>query len=236
MAADIETVWCNFIGDFKVGDNIVANGRALCRLSATNENNTFNKLMVVQAGSIVEAALDQIIYRAKNHTKEGVPNIPADELKKIRDTEIERFNNIIQAMKTYKLLDGLGGTIYDDLHRLRKLRNRVHIQFDDKPEQLGRDDYHAFSDKEVAWSLSLCIRVLRHLRQRFPRPEALGVFAHAVSVPKASSRTGTSSGTGLNSRPGTAAEERTRSVGSVCGLLVASSSPEKRWLEECYRG
>jgi hypothetical protein len=100
MSADVETIRCNFIGDFKVGDNIVANARALCHLSATNENNTFNKLMVVQAGSIVEAVLDQLIYRAKNYTKEGVPNIPADDLKKIRDTEIERFNNIIQTMKS----------------------------------------------------------------------------------------------------------------------------------------
>jgi hypothetical protein len=123
MAADVETIRCNFIGDFKVGDNILANGEALCRLSATNENKTFNKLLVVQAGSIVEAAPDQIIYRAQNYTKEGVPNIPADDLKKIRETKIDRFNNIIQAMKTHKLLDRLGGTTYDDLHRLRKLRN-----------------------------------------------------------------------------------------------------------------
>ena len=66
MAAEIETIRCNFVGDFKVGDNILVNGNALCRLSTTNENNTFNKLMVVQAGSIVEAALDQIIYRVRN--------------------------------------------------------------------------------------------------------------------------------------------------------------------------
>jgi hypothetical protein len=80
--ADIETIKCNFIGDFKVGDNILVNGKALCRLSSTNEGNTFNKLMAVQAGSIVEAALDQIIYRAKNYTTEGVPNIPAEALKR----------------------------------------------------------------------------------------------------------------------------------------------------------
>jgi hypothetical protein len=185
MAANIETITCNFIGDFKVGDNILANGQALCRLSANNEANTFNKLMVVQAGSIVEAALDQIIYRAQNYTKESIPNIPAEDLKKIRDTEIERFNNIIQAMKTHKLLDRLGEAVYDDLHRLRKLRNRVHIQFDDKPKDLGRKDHEAFTDKNVVWSLSLCIKVLKHLGERFPRPEALGVFAHEVSIPKA---------------------------------------------------
>jgi hypothetical protein len=185
MTAQVETIKCNFIGDFKVGDNILENGKALCRLSASNENHIFNKLMVVQAGSILEAALDQIVYRAQNYTTEGVPNIPADDLKKIRDTKIERFNNIIQAMKTHKLLDGLGGTVYDDLHRLRKLRNRVHIQFDDEPEGLGRDDHQAFSDQEVVWSLSLCIRVLKHLGERFPRPETLSVFAHEVSIPKA---------------------------------------------------
>jgi hypothetical protein len=173
MAADVETIRCNFVGDFQVGDNILANGKALCRLSTTNENNTFNKLMVVQAGSIVEAALDQIIYRAQNYTKEGVPNIPAEDLKRIRETKIERFNNVIQAMKTHRLLDDLGEAIYDDLHRLRKLRNRVHIQFDDQPERLGRDDHQAFNDNEVVWSLSLCIRALKHLGERFPRPKAL---------------------------------------------------------------
>ena len=76
------------------------NGNALCRLSTTNENNVFNKLMVVQAGSIVEAALDQIIYRIRNHTREGVPNIPVEDIYKIRGAKDMRFNNIIQAMKT----------------------------------------------------------------------------------------------------------------------------------------
>jgi hypothetical protein len=185
MVAEVETIRCNFIGDFKVGDNILVNGNALCRLSATNESDTFNKLMVVQAGSIVEAALDQIIYRARSYTREGVPSIPVEDLYKIRGSKIERFNNIIQTMKTRKLLDGLGRTIYDDLHRLRKLRNRVHIQFDDEPEGLGRDDHLAFSAKEVIWSLTLCVQVLKHLGERFPRPEGLDVFAHDVSIPTA---------------------------------------------------
>jgi hypothetical protein len=63
-----------------------------------------------------------------------VPNIGDEELKEIRDTKIERFNSIIQAMETHKLLNGLGADIYKDLHLLRELRNRVHIQFDDEPE------------------------------------------------------------------------------------------------------
>jgi hypothetical protein len=52
MAATVaETITCNFIGDFKVGDNLLRNADALCRLSSCNEEGTFNKLMVVQAGS-----------------------------------------------------------------------------------------------------------------------------------------------------------------------------------------
>jgi hypothetical protein len=114
VAREVEIIRCNFIGDFKVGDNIVANARALCRMSAQNKFKTFNKLMVVQAGSILEAALHQILYRAQQHTKEGVPNIPADELRQIQAKEIGRFNNIIQTMKKHKLLDGLGEAIYTD--------------------------------------------------------------------------------------------------------------------------
>ncbi len=184
MTENVETIKCNFIGEFKVGDNIIANGKALCRLSAMNEDGTFNKLMVIQAGSIVEAALDQIFYRAQNFTNEGVPNIAAESLKKIRETEIERFHNIIEAMSKYELLNGLGKTIYADLHRLREFRNRVHIQFDDKPKGTDRDDHRAFDKATVVWSLSLCIKMLNHLRDRFPRPETLGPFAHEVSIPK----------------------------------------------------
>jgi hypothetical protein len=184
MAAATKTVTCNFIGDFKVGDNMLANAEALCRLSSQNDKGVFNKLIIVQAGSIVEAALDQIIYRAQNYTKEGVPNIPDETLKKIRNTKIERFNNILQAMKKHGLLDGLGGEIYEKLDRLREFRNRIHIQFDDVPAGAGRDDSKAFTADVVVESLALCTSVLEYLRNTYPRPAELGVFAHDMSVPQ----------------------------------------------------
>jgi hypothetical protein len=56
MSGTIEQLVCRFVGDFKVGDNLVRNANALCKLSA-NAEGVFDKLMVVQAGSIVEAAL-----------------------------------------------------------------------------------------------------------------------------------------------------------------------------------
>jgi hypothetical protein len=118
---------CNFIGEFKVGDNIARNAASLCKLVEANENETFNKLIVVQAGSIVEAALDQIFYRATNHTKEGVPSIKQGDRAKIAAKKISRFKVIIEKMEEYKLLDELGADIYRELHTLREYRNRVHI-------------------------------------------------------------------------------------------------------------
>jgi hypothetical protein len=114
MAAKTETIICKFIGEFKVGDNLVRNAESLCRLVSSNENEVFNKLIVIQAGSIVEAGLDQIIHRAHRFNKEGVPNISEKGRLEIASTTVEKFNNIIQAMKKYKMLDGLGDTIYDE--------------------------------------------------------------------------------------------------------------------------
>ena len=57
MAATVTKITCKFIGDFKVGDNLILNADALCKLSNGNEKGVFNKPMVIQAGSIVEAAI-----------------------------------------------------------------------------------------------------------------------------------------------------------------------------------
>ncbi|MER8929776.1 hypothetical protein NKI34_29555 [Mesorhizobium sp. M0700] len=183
MASKIETITCGFIGDFKVGDNLVRNAEALCRLSEANKDGVFNKLMVIQAGSITEAALDQIIYRAQNFNREGVPNISEADRKAIEATMVERFNNIIQAMQKYKVIDGMGGGIYDDLHQLRRYRNRVHIQLDTDPKDSPRDEDGAFSAKIVGWSLDLCIRVLNFLAANFERPKGMEQYAQTLAIP-----------------------------------------------------
>jgi hypothetical protein len=179
-----EKITCNFIGDFKIGDNLVSNGTALCRLRATNENGIFNKLIVVQVGSMLEAALDQIVYRAQNFTAEGVPNIPEEDLQEIRSKQYDSFNRLIQAATKYNFLDGVSADVYAEIDRLRELRNRIHIQFDDKPAALGRADHQAFNDATVNWALTLCISVLKHLAQKYPRPAALGAYAHDLEIPK----------------------------------------------------
>ena len=105
--------------------------------------------------------------------------------KNIEGTTVERFNNVIQTMQKYKILDGLGGEIYDELHRLRRYRNRVHIQLDTDPKDAPRDEDKAFSTKIVQWSLDLCILILKHLAAAFPRPKGMERYAHALSIPVA---------------------------------------------------
>lgn len=180
-----ETLTCNFIGDFKVGDNIVSNAASLCRLVASNEGEIFNKLIVVQAGSITEAALDQIIYRAKNFNREKVTNISEKDRLEIASKKIERFKVLIEKMQEYKMLDGLGAGIYDDLHKLREYRNRIHIQLDDNLKDVSRDEDKAFTKEIVTWALALNIRVLKHLIEKYPRPKDLEQFAHELVLPNA---------------------------------------------------
>ncbi|MCU1302671.1 MAG: hypothetical protein JWQ87_2955 [Candidatus Sulfotelmatobacter sp.] len=177
-------ITCNFIGDFEVADNMVRNAQALCALKAANKDGVFNKLMVIQAGSIVEVALAQIIYRAQNFNREGVPNISEEDRLEIADKKVDKLNNIIQLMKKYKVLEGLGAeAIYDELHKLRKFRNKVHIQDDVDIDGVPRREDRAFSDDTVTWSIEFCARILQHLNEKFPRPEHVKPFARTVSLP-----------------------------------------------------
>jgi hypothetical protein len=183
MTDAIENITCRFIGDFKVGDNLVQNANALCDLSDHNEDGAFNKLMVIQAGSIVEACLHEIIYRAQNFTREGVPNISKEDRDELATKTVELFNNIINVMKKYDILKGLGADIYDELHKLRKYHNKVHIQTDVDIQGVTRDEHLAFSNDIVVWALAFAIRVIKHLNEQFPRPKELGQFAHTLSIP-----------------------------------------------------
>ena len=99
------------------------NADTLCNLVEANEGGRYNKLIVIQLGAILEAALDQIIYRAQNYNVEGVPNISESERLEIENEKVERFNAVINVLRAHKLLDALGNDIYDEIHKLRRYRN-----------------------------------------------------------------------------------------------------------------
>lgn len=185
MPVTTETIACNFVGQFKVGDNLGFNAGLLQTLMAANEGGTLNKLIVLQSCAIVEAALQQIIYRAQNHTVEGVPNISEADRAQIEEKTVDTFNVIIDVLKKYKVLDGLGADIYDELHKLRKYRNKVHIQKLIDIPNVSADEVTAFSGQIRIWALGLNVRILKHLSENFARPKELHSYVGALTVPTA---------------------------------------------------
>lgn len=172
----------SFIGDFKVGDNIAYNADILCSLCEKNENGSFNKLIVLQVGSILEASMGQIIYRAQNFNREGVPNIAQEDRQEIEGKKIDKLNSIIDVFRKYGLISELGLGIYDDLHQIRKYRNKIHIQ--DSNPAVPDDEERAFTDETCDWSLDICIKVIALLNEKFCRPAHLKNFVRALRIPE----------------------------------------------------
>ena len=178
-----EDIPCRFVGEFKVGDNIRFNAYLLCQLLSSNESASFRKLVVLQAGAIVEASLDQIIYRTQNFNREGVPSLSADETKEIEGKKVEKFQVIIDVMRKYHMLDDLSDDIYEQLHKLRKYRNKVHIQNEIDIDGVSRDEGEAFSEQVRDWALGLVSSVVKYLDRKFPRPKQLEPFANTITLP-----------------------------------------------------
>jgi hypothetical protein len=183
MPIETEQVPCNFVSSFKVGDNLVFNANLLCDLIEANEAGRFNKPIVLQVGAILEAALSQIISRAQHHNREGVPNIVEADRSEIEGKKIDKFNSVIDVMRKYAVLDGLGSDVYDQLHKLRRFRNKVHIQDRINVEGVSLDEIDAFNDAVCDWAVELNYRVLKHLSEALPRPLATHDYVAALRVP-----------------------------------------------------
>lgn len=183
MSDQQELIPCNFVGSFKVGDNLVYNCQVLCALVQSNEQGVFNKLIVIQVGSIIEAALAEVIYRAQNFNLEGVPYISEADQAEIAAKKIDKFNTIIDVLRKYKVINGLGNGIYDDLHKLRKYRNKVHIQDYINIPNVASDEVVAFSDELVEWALDLNLRIVKYLNEELKRPDHLHGYVSPLNLP-----------------------------------------------------
>jgi len=181
MSFKIEEIPCNFVGRFKVGDNLVFNCQILSNLALVNNDVYFNKPIVLQVGSILEACLFEIIFRAQNYNVEGVPNILEQDRREIENKKIDKLNVVIDVMKKYEVLNLLGTNIYDELHKLRKYRNKIHIQ--DNIKDIDKDEQRAFTSEICNWSLNLNKRVIKYLSEHFPRPKKPQEYLDYLSIP-----------------------------------------------------
>lgn len=163
----------NFIGTFKIGDNIHYNLRVLVILYQQFEagDNETKRLLCkpisVLIISIIEAVLYDFYLRCRMFTREGVATLAESALHYFRTLEKDEFYTAIESAKNHKLF-GATEDFYAQLHELRKLRNRVHIQ--NKKNDLERDDRNAFTIDRKNKSEGALEAVMKILSRDHPRP------------------------------------------------------------------
>ena len=178
MQFEFEYLPCNVWGKFKHGDNACYNAEILNALVKNNDNGRFNKLIVIQAASLIEVATYQIFWRAAHHTVEGVPHVSEKDQTEIVNKELEKFAIIIDNLKKYKILDGLWVGIYDELHDLRKLRNKIHIQVAEL------DEKEQFTTDITKWAIELNWYVIKYLDENYKRPSHLHCYVEGLTLPR----------------------------------------------------
>lgn len=182
MPVTFENFNCNLFGDFKVGDNTVYNAELLCRLIEVNADGRFNKLVILQIASLLEVCCAQIFYRAQNYNREGVPNISEEDREAIALKQIDKLAVIIDNLSKYHILDAMDAGVYAELHKLRRLRNKIHIQGD--VQGYSRDEHQVFTDALVRWASTLNWNVLTHLQANFARPAEMAVYVQPLRLPR----------------------------------------------------
>lgn len=184
MPFEIENLDCNIFGSFKTGDNAVYNASLLCDLIEANTDEKLNKSVVLQATSMIEVAAIQIFYRARNYNLEGVPRISEEDRKSVAMKQIDKLAVIIDNLRKYGVLDGLGEYIYDDLHMLRKYRNKIHIHLNVDVPGAPIDEDQLFTTFRVNWAIDLCWRVHSHLAEHYSRPDHIAGYVSPLRLPR----------------------------------------------------
>jgi hypothetical protein len=165
----------HFIGNFKDGDNICYNLNVLRVLYEQTPHTTpgdicyTRKPKIVFIVSVIEAALDDLFYKIRHYTSEGVPNMPIEVLNKVRikPTSYNKFENQIKLAEKYDFFDAKGSNLYEVLDYLRKLRNRIHIQNNLRYRPLN--ETNAFTETDLIRSEKICEYILKKMIVKYPR-------------------------------------------------------------------
>ncbi len=162
-----------FIGDFKLGDNIVFNLDILkCLYKYRTDGNPaqknyLQKPITLQNISIIEALIYDHHYKIKSLTKEGV-NLPQETVDYVRSKQIGKFETLIASAEKQDFFDLKGTVFYEKLTELRMLRNRLHIQ--NTKKNLEPDDRHAFSEERMVLSEQVLEQVIKTFSTNHERP------------------------------------------------------------------
>ena len=164
----------NFVGNFKIGDNIEYNCEILKHLykclnnSKRLEKKYLYKPIIITIISIIEAMLyDFIEIRIVTYTNEGVKNISNDILESIREKRINGMSQYIDCIEKHNLFGKRG---YKTLDELRKLRNRIHIQ---NLKHFELDEEEVFNETRKVSSEKMLEKIVKFLSTKYPRGRGL---------------------------------------------------------------
>ncbi len=171
----------NFIGTFKIGDNINHNLAILEVLyrsyeaAAADDRRRLCKPITITLISIIEACLYDFHKRARTNTQERIAGLAASVWDYISQKHIDQFDRCIESAKKHNLFDA-DEKFYGDLHVLRKLRNRIHIQ--NQWNELEPDEWNAFTPARKVMAEKAVEKVVKTLSLKHPRPQH--VHGHVV--------------------------------------------------------
>lgn len=111
-----------FIGDFKLGDNIVHNLEILSLLYRQYNNadqrrkRLLCKPIIVFLMSIVDAVLYDFHTRIRTYTREGVRNVSASSIEEIRQPKkLDKLEKYIRTAENHALFGAKGSALYKEL-------------------------------------------------------------------------------------------------------------------------
>jgi hypothetical protein len=163
----------NFIGTFKIGDNINHNLGILQVLyrsyaaATPDDQRRLCKPITITLVSIVEACLYDFHKRARTNMWEGIAGLAGTALDYIRTKHIDQFEACITSARKHRLF-GADDPFYEDLTLLRKLRNRIHIQ--NRWNELEPDEWNAFTQQRKVLAERALEKVAKTLSSQHPRP------------------------------------------------------------------
>lgn len=166
-------VTTNFMGSFKVGDNINHNLKILALLYTYFEKgNDYDKRLLCKPiiliiVSIIEAVLHDFYSRIMSFTKEGVNTLARDVIDYVRGKHIDELEKYIASAKKHNLFDMRDTKFYEILDDLRKLRNRIHIQ--NMKNSFEPDEIFAFNEKRKVVAEKVAEKILKTMSEKHSR-------------------------------------------------------------------
>jgi preprotein translocase subunit SecA len=167
------TLQSNFIGDFKLGDNIAYNLDVIGALyehyaqADAEERRLLCKPITVLLVTIVEAVLHDFHFRIAAHTREGVRGVAESVLEYVRGKKIDKLAHCIDSAKKHNFLRAADNQFYDELDQLRRLRNRLHIQ--NYADDFAQDDLDTFTEARKVLAERALERTVRVMAEHYSR-------------------------------------------------------------------